>query len=47
MSSALANPRRTRLDTWPSQGRQDHESEQTAAPLGSAKPASDEEKSAS
>ncbi|MEV4254703.1 hypothetical protein AB0J52_16260 [Spirillospora sp. NPDC049652] len=47
MSAALANPRRTRLDTWPSQGRQDHEPEPTAAPLGSATQASDEETSAS
>ncbi|WP_170026670.1 hypothetical protein [Actinomadura oligospora] len=47
MSAALANPRRTRLDTWPSQGRQDHEPEPTAAPMGSATPTSDEEKSAS
>lgn len=47
MSAALANPRRTKLDTWPSQGRPDHEPEQTAAPMGSATPASDEETSAS
>ncbi|MCP2334735.1 hypothetical protein [Actinomadura rupiterrae] len=46
MSAALANPRRTRLDTWPSQGRQDSEPQPTGAPLGSAAPASDEEQSA-
>ncbi|WP_169807966.1 hypothetical protein [Actinomadura hibisca] len=47
MSTPLANPRRTRLMAWPTQGTEDQESEQAGLPAAdTATAASEEEHSA-
>ncbi|MFD0852476.1 hypothetical protein ACFQ07_09595 [Actinomadura adrarensis] len=40
MSNSLANPRRTRLDTWPTQRPETADQEQQATPADSAPSAS-------
>jgi hypothetical protein len=43
VSTSLANPRRTKLATWPTQGTEHPEQESSAAPADSTASAADEQ----